>query len=259
MQPAVFWNALRQGRSGLLWYLVAALATVAAGGVGLGSLQGSGGQALAQVAKQLPPALLVAFKINLASFTSPVGYISARSLVLLVPLLLLAFAAGSAGAVSQAVEQGTIHFELSLPLARWRWLLSRLVFAVCSLALLLLTITASLYGFTPAAWWQFGVYGFGFGLFWLALAYAIAAFARERSTVTALIFGFFGLEYLLSIFASLNPDKGWLGWLSICSAYQPESVIKNGVPWGDLLIWLVLALVGFALALWQWQRRDLPA
>lgn len=259
MNLHVFNNAFRTGRIGLIWYFVAALIGVAAGGAGLSTLQGASGAAITEVIKQLPPPLLAAFKINLSSFTSPVGYIAARSLSLFVPLILIAFAAGNAGGISQFIERGTIHFELSLPLARWRWLLSRIAAGALGLLCIIVVATLALHVFAPAEWWRYSVYGFAFGLLWLGIAYAIAAFSKERSAVTTLVFGFFGVQYLLSIIASINADTRPIENLSLWSAYQPETVMLTGLPWGTVLGWCAIGLLGFVVALWQWQRRDLPA
>ncbi len=259
MNLHVFGNAFRTGRVGLIWYFVAAIIGVAAGGAGLGTLQGASGAAITEVVKQLPAPLLTAFKINLSSFTSPVGYIAARSLSFFVPLILIAFAAGNAGGVSQFIERGTIHFELSLPMSRWRWLLSRIGSGALGLLCIVGVATLALYAFASAEWWRYSVYGCAFGLLWLGIAYAVAAFSRERSAVTTLVFGFFGVQYLLSIVASINADTRWLENLSLWSAYQPEAVLLTGIPWGTVLMWCAIGLLGFGVALWQWQRRDLPA
>lgn len=258
MNLHVFGHAFRTGSIGLIWYFVAVFVGVAAGGAGLNTLQASGA-AITEVIKQLPPALLSAFKINLSSFTTPVGYIVARSLSLFVPLILIAFAAGNAGGVSQFIERGTIHFELSMPLARWRWLLSRIGSGVLGLICILVLMTGALYCFAPAQWWRYSVYAFAFSFLWLGIAYAVAAFSKERGAVTALVFGFFGVQYLLSIVASINENTRPLENLSLWSAYQPEAVLLTGIPWGTVLIWCAIGLLGFGVALWQWQCRDLPA
>jgi ABC-2 type transport system permease protein len=259
MNRYVFLNTFKNSRIGLLWYFVAAFIGVAAGGAGLSTIQGESGAALTDVIKQLPPALLAAFKIDVSSFLSPIGFITSRSLGLFIPLILIAFAAGSAGSISQLVERGTIHFELSLPIARWRWLLSRILVAVSSLFCIITIITMTLYVFTPAEWWRYGIYGFAFALLWLGIAYAIAAFARDRSVVTTLVFGFFGVQYLISILASVSQNSQWLTNLSIWSAYAPEAVMTQGVPWLTVLIWFATAILGFTVALYQWQQRDIPA
>ncbi len=53
-----------------------------------------------------------------------------------------------------------------------------------------------------ASWWRFAVFGLAFGILWLGIGYAVAAFARDRALVTGVVFGFFGLQFLLSTLSS---------------------------------------------------------
>ncbi len=259
MNAHVLTHTLRTGRTGLIWYAVAACCAVALGGVGLSAIQGQSGAALQSIIKGLPPALLDAFKINFSSFSSAVGYMSARSLSLIWPLVVIAFAAGSAGAVSGMIERGTIHFELSLPVSRARWFSSRIVVGLIGLVLIVLVTFGTLYLFASAPWWRFAVLGFAFGVLWLGVAYAVAAFARDRGLVTGVVFGLFGLQYMISIVADVVQGAGWMGHLSIWGSYQPEQTVNAGVPWGTVILWLVIGAIGFVVALWRWRSRDIPA
>jgi ABC-2 type transport system permease protein len=259
MNARVLSHTLRTGRIGLVWYVVAAFCAIAIGGLGLSAVQGQSVAAIESIVKSLPPAMLDAFKINLTSFTSPVGYISARSLSLIWPLVVIAFAAGSAGTVSGMIERGTIHFELSLPVSRLRWFSSRIAVGLLGLVLIVLVTFGTLYLFASAPWWRFVVLGFAFGWLWLGVAYAVAAFARDRGLVTGVVFGLFGVQYMISIIADVVNGVGWLGNLSIWGSYQPEQTVNAGLPWGTVVLWLVIGVVGFVLALWRWRSRDVPA
>jgi ABC-type transport system involved in multi-copper enzyme maturation permease subunit len=259
MNLQVLLFTLRNGRLGLIWYLIATFCAVAAGGLGLSTIQGQGATAIQSIVKDLPPAMLDAFKINLSSFTSPVGYISARSLSLLWPLVVIAFAAGSAGAISGMIERGTIHFELSLPVSRSQWFLSRIVAGLVGLVLIVLVTFVALSVFAAAQWWRFVPLSLAFGVLWLGVAYAVTAFVDDRSLVTGAVFGLFGLQYLLSILADVVNGASWLNNLSIWGSYQPEQTINVGVPWETVAVWSLIGAACFALALWRWQNRDLPA
>jgi ABC-type transport system involved in multi-copper enzyme maturation permease subunit len=259
MNPRVFSHTLRTGRIGLIWYLIATFFAVATGGLGLSTIQGMGATAIQSIIKDLPPAMLDAFKINLSSFTSPVGYISARSLSLIWPLVVIAFAAGSASAISGMIERGTIHFELSLPVSRLQWFSSRMVAGLVGLVLIVLETFVALTVFASAPWWRFVPLGLAFGVLWLGVAFAVAAFARDRSLVTGLVFGLFGLQYVLSIIADVVNGASWLGTLSIWGSYQPEQTVNVGVPWGTVTLWMLIGAACFAFALWRWQSRDIPA
>jgi ABC-2 type transport system permease protein len=258
MNSAVFAQTFKTGRLGLLWYALAALAAVSSGGLGLSAIT-TQGPALQGILQSLPPAILEAFKINLSSFTTPIGYISARGLSLIWPLVMVAFSAGSASGVSALIERGTIHFELSLPVSRTRWLASRIVAALLGAVLLCLVTLGGLYLFANADWWRFVVLGFAFTVMGLGVAYATAAVARDRATVSAVVFGLFAVQFLLETLSTVSPDAAWLRNLTVWSAYKPESTVLNGVDWGVVGAWLLIGALGFAVSLWRWNARDLPA
>ncbi len=258
MNAKVFENAFRLGRIGLLWYALAVMLPIFSGTLGQSAMQDQSA-ALGKIIEGLPPAVLAMFKINLSSFSSPIGYMCARGLSLLWPIVVIAFAAGSAGGISSMLERGTIHFELSLPVSRKRWYQSRILAGVLGLVLLMLVTFAVLSIAVPAEWWRFMMLGLAFGILWLGIAYALAAFARDRALVTGVVFGLFGLQFLLATLASTISGAGWLGNLSIWTNYTPESVMNDGVPWGTVALWTGLGVLGFAVALWRWRTRDIPA
>jgi ABC-type transport system involved in multi-copper enzyme maturation permease subunit len=258
MNARVFTNAVRLGRMGLIWYAIGVAITIATGSLGESAMQGQG-EALKKIVEGLPPAVLAMFKMSLSSFASPVGYMCARGLSLLWPIIMIAFAAGSAGGVSSMLERGTIHFELSLPVSRTNWFLSRILAGLLGFGVLMLVTFAALSVAVQADWWRFMMLGLAFGFLWLGVGYAVAAFARDRGLVTGVVFGLFGLEFLLATLSSTISGVGWLGNLSIWNNYAPEAVMNNGVPWGTVALWTAFGVFGFGLALWRWRTRDIPA
>ncbi len=258
MNAAVLTQTLKSGRIGLVWYALATVMAVSSGGLGLSAIT-TQGAALQGILQGLPPAVLEAFKINLASFTTPIGYISARALSLIWPLVIVAFAAGSAGGVAALIERGTVHFELSLPVSRTRWLLARILAGLIGVVLLCTVTLGMLFVFASAAWVNFIVLGAAFAVMTLGVAYAVAAFARDRGTVTGAVFGLFAMQFLLETLSTVSPDAAWLRNLTVWSAYIPERTVLSGVDWGVVAAWLGIGVLGFGVALWQWNRRDLPA
>jgi ABC-type transport system involved in multi-copper enzyme maturation permease subunit len=254
----VLMNAIRLGRMGLLWYAVGMVVVISTGALGERAMQGQG-EALKKIIEGLPPAVLAMFKINLSSFTNPVGYMSARALSLLWPIVVIAFAAGSAGGISSMIERGTIHFELSLPVSRSNWFFSRMLAGLLGFSVLMLVTFVMQSILVTASWWRFAVFGLAFGILWLGISYAVAAFARDRGLVTGVVFGLFGFEFLLATLASTISGAGWLGNLSLWTNYTPEAVMNDGVPWGTVALWTALGILGFGLALWRWRTRDIPA
>ena len=259
MNIKVYLQTLRLGRIGLIWYGIAALLAVSSGGLGQSAIQ-TQGTAIQDVMKSLPTAILEAFKINLSSFTSPIGYMCARSLSLIWPLVVIAFAAGSAGSISAMLERGTIHFELSLPVSRTAWFASRSLAGLTGLVLVLLVTFLALQSFVSvASWWRFAIFGLAFGVLWMGVSYAVAAFARDRGVVTGVVFGLFAIQFIMATFAGVITGAKWLENFNLWSAYVPETVMNNGIPWGTVAVWLAFGVFGFGLALWRWRTRDIPA
>jgi ABC-type transport system involved in multi-copper enzyme maturation permease subunit len=258
MNTTVFLHSLKAGRMGFAWYTLGTFLVIAVGGLGLSSIQ-SNGAAFQDVLKGLPPALLEVFQINLSSFTSTVGFISARSLSLLYPLLILAFVTGSASSISQMIERGTIHFELSLPISRTQWFLSQAMAGFLRLLCLVAVTWICLTIFAAALWWRFAVLALAFGVLWFGMAYAVTAFVRERNAVNGLVFGLFGTQFMLATLSSVVDGLAWLEGWNVWSAYRPEAVINQGVPWQTVVLWLVMGLALLSLGTWRWHNRDLPA
>jgi ABC-2 type transport system permease protein len=258
MNSLVFARALRVGRMGLIWYIIGAALIVVTGGLGLGLVKTQGAE-LNRIIDQLPPAVLQVFKINISTFTDPVGYMTVRSLNLLWPIMMIAFVSGSAGGVTQMLERGTIHFELSLPISRVRWFLSRVFAGLLGAVLIVLVTFVALSAFVAAPWWRFALLGLSFATLWLGMSYAAAAFARDRGTVTGIVFGVFAVQVILATLAGVIEGADWLKNFNLWSAYDPVSVVQGDVPWGTLILWFVLGVMGIGLGVWRWRTRDLPA
>ncbi|HWG84091.1 MAG TPA: ABC transporter permease subunit, partial [Deinococcales bacterium] len=236
MSPVVFRQTLKLGRTGLAWYGLATLLVLASGVLGYNAMGGMNADTMRDLVRQLPPALLTAFQLGLDSFASKVGFVSARSLSMMWPVLMIAFVGGAAGGVAAMVERGTIHFELSLPVSRARWLASRVLAGLTGMAAIVLLTVAVLYLYEPgAAWWRFGVLGAAFGFMWLGVAFAVAAFQRDRAAVSGIVFGLFGVQFILPTIATIDPERlDFLKSLTVWTAYRPQGIVTDGVEWGTV-------------------------
>ena len=260
MNGVVFAYAMRSGGRGLAWYALALVAILASGALGYDAVAQQG-ESLREIVRGLPPALKSALQLAPDSLTSRVGYVNARSLSLLWPVMIIALSAGSAAAIAGMIERGSIHYELSLPTPRTRWLASRAGASVVTLLAVVVLSWAGLQLLVPGvAWWRFAVPGFAFGFLWLGLSYALTSWLSDRSAVMGAVFVVFAVQFVLATVASALPDAwGWLEHFTIWSEYRPEETVRSGVPLQTVGAWLGLGALGFALSLWRWSQRDLPA
>ena len=68
------------------------------------------------------------------------------------------------------------------------------------------------------------------------------------------------LMYLANVIAKLTPGLGWIAGLSAFDYFDVKALIDTGIyPAGDSLLYLAVALGGWALALLAFRRRDLVA
>lgn len=260
MTVPVLRQAFRTTWKGWAWYALGTAATIAA----MASIANDYVSVLKQATdllKNYPKAMLDAFQINSATFGTPVGFMSGEILSLIWPFILVALASGAAAAVTGMIEDGTIHFDLSLPIGRVSWLAQRWATSVAWLALFVAASVGALHLFVAAPWWRFGLLGFALGFLALGFSYAVAAFSSQKAIVSAAAFGVFVVEWLLATVAgsSSNATVHWLGRLSIWGDWRPEAVVNNGLDWTPIVTWLVLGLVFSAVAAWRWRGRDVPA
>lgn len=257
MNTTVARQSFRTSWAGFLWYALGIVVSL----VGMQSIVADKAKVFSSAMDAFPKGMLDAFQINVATFGTPVGYISAEWLSLMWPFVLVAFVAGGAAAIAGMVEDGTIHFELSLPITRVAWLLGRFLTSALWLAAFMLVTVASLYIITPAAWWRFGLLGFAFGFLTLGFAYAVAAASPQRTLVYSAVFGLFILQWLLATVAGSSSSAvvKALGHLSVWGDFRPEAVVTGGVNWAPVVLWLALGSVFVAFAAWRWRTRDIPA
>ncbi len=258
MNRVVFGQTFWSGRVGLVAYAVGVAVVLASGTLGFDAIQQQG-KALSGLLHSLPPALMASFQLSMESFSSPLGYVSARSLSLLWPILMVAFAAGAGASVAAMIERGTLHYELNLPISRSSWLSSRFL-AACLGGLALVGLTGlALTLRLGMNTWSFVALGVSFTLFWLGVSFLLTSLLRDRTAVFGLTFGLFAFQFFLTTLGRSLESLTWLERFSVWSLYTPENTLRHGP---DAIALTVLAgggLLLFALAARVWQQRDFPA
>jgi beta-exotoxin I transport system permease protein len=183
--------------------------------------------------------------------------------VVIAAAYIIAFARGM---VSGELSDGTMELLLAQPIERWKVLTSEglvllggivsvVVVTVLSIffwgAIFGLKITYSGY----AAFIPLGV------VFFLAIAgYSIffsAVFSDPRHSAMAAA-GLTLVFYLVHFGGAYSKFFDKVDWFGIFHYYDPLKVLNSGsVPVKSILLLLAFAAVGFAAALWVFQRRDI--
>jgi ABC-2 type transport system permease protein len=165
-------------------------------------------------------------------------------------------------------DRGFLDLPLSTPVTRTRYLAAAIGGQIVVLALLSVVTVASVLavGAIVAA-------GFDAGRFALVipsaflLGCAVAAVATLLSVVT-LSRGIAGgitaaillAMYLMNIVGRLQADLEWLTALSAFGYFDTGAIIDTGaVPWTDLGVFAVVAILGWTGSLILFERRDLAA
>ena len=224
-----------------------------------------------------------------------IGYVHS---VVLTILCLWAVGRG-AGAIAGEIDRGTMELLLAQPLARYRLILAHFIVDVVTIPLLALSIWAGQWiaipllqvhevparGAAVGAAIDPAVFG---PALWnvAALVFAISGYTmwlssrgRFRGRVLAVAILATLLQYLINVIGQLWDVLAPFRPFTVFYYYQPQQIILNhkwsvdvNRLWGHeaaanevlfsvnaLLVLFLVGFIGYALALWKFARRDLPA
>jgi ABC-2 type transport system permease protein len=224
-----------------------------------------------------------------------IGYVHS---VVLTILCLWAVGRG-AGAIAGEIDRGTMELLLAQPLARYRLILAHFIVDVVTIPLLALSIWAGQWiaipllqvhevparGTSVGAPIDPAVFG---PALWnvAALVFAISGYTmwlssrgRFRGRVLAVAILATLLQYLINVIGQLWDVLAPFRPFTVFYYYQPQQIILNhkwsvdvNKLWGHegtanevlfsvnaLLVLFLVGFIGYALALWKFARRDLPA
>lgn len=215
--------------------------------------------------KALPAGMLHAFGVS--DFGTFPGFMGGEFLGIVWPIIAAAFAVtvGSA-VVAQEVERGTVEFWLSVPVARWRLLSSKLAALIlASTILTLATVGGVALGARLVSAAQSPAHLAVLALQMLAFIVAVAGYSALFSTLgdtrgraaagaAALTLAF----YLAFVLSGMGSAWSWLQRVTIFTAYTPQDALAHGQGngLGALLLFLGGTLCALA-ALVVFQHRDI--
>jgi ABC-2 type transport system permease protein len=177
-------------------------------------------------------------------------------------------------AVSGQLERGTMEMVLAAPVGRvavfvTQALATTLAALVLAGVLLLGVATAIAFGpwagqvdpvrFVPAA-----ANVFGLMVCMAGITACVSAADSHRWRTIGILCGFYVFSILAKLVGRMSESLGWVGYLSVFNAYEPQRLVFGGVESWQLLarydgVLLGLGLAAYVLGAVIFARRDLPA
>lgn len=222
----------------------------------------------AQIAQSMPRALLQMFGADdMAALATPEGFLSLGFFG--YGLFIFAFFAVLAGlnVTANEEDEGTMDVLLSLPVPRWRVVLEKFAaYVVIFLAIVILSFVGLWLG-KQASPLELNMSRLVEGiinmipgtLLMMGLTTFVAAVARRKSTAMAITAVVIIASYFIDFLgrAASGTTVAALRAVSFFSYYDSESVMLNGLAWGNVLLLMVVAVLLVAGTLWAFQRRDI--
>lgn len=213
--------------------------------------------------------------VPLADVATPAGRVA---LAFVDPVVVLAatvwgITRGS-DAVSGQLERGTMEMVLSAPVRRGAVFLSQALATTAGAAVLCGVLLAAVWSAVALGPWSGTVAParfvpavanvFGLMVCMAGLAAAVSAADSHRWRTVGILCGFYVFSILAKLVGRLSGTFGWVGYLSVLNAYEPQRLV-SGTPesWALLArydgVLLGVGLVAYAVGAVIFARRDLPA
>ena len=253
---------------GLLIWLTAVL-------VGYGAIMGlmypfmlQNDELIRQYMDAFPPEFMAAFGMS-GVLSDPGVFFTTYIASWLWPIM--AAAAGlilGTRAVAADLDRGFLDLPLATRLSRVRYLAASIGMQVIVMAVLALAAVLALWGVGRLVGAEFelvpflvaGVLCFAFGCAIAGPATLLSVVTLSRGTTSAIVGGVVIVMYALFVVTQVAADWAWLAPLSAWNHFSTTKVIDDGyLPLGDLTLFAVIAIAGWAGALVAFRRRDLAA
>jgi ABC-2 type transport system permease protein len=213
--------------------------------------------------------------VPLADVATPAGRVA---LAFVDPVVVLAatvwgITRGS-DAVSGQLERGTMEMVLSAPVRRGAVFLSQALATTAGAAVLSGVLLAAVWSAVALGPWSGTVSParfvpavanvFGLMVCMAGLAAAVSAADSHRWRTVGILCGFYVFSILAKLVGRLSTGFGWVGYLSVLNAYEPQRLV-SGTPeaWSLLArydgVLLGVGLVAYLVGAVIFARRDLPA
>ncbi|MCE9629904.1 MAG: ABC transporter permease [Planctomycetia bacterium] len=177
-------------------------------------------------------------------------------------------------AVSGQLERGTMEMLLAAPVRRTAVFLTQALATTAAAAVLcgvLLLAVWSAVSLGPWAGkvepWRFVpavANVFGLMVCMAGISACVSAADSHRWRTVGIMCGFYVTAILAKLVGRLSGTLGWVGYLSVLNAYEPQQLVGGGPVAWELLarydgVLLGLGLAAYAIGAAIFSRRDLPA
>jgi ABC-2 type transport system permease protein len=267
MRRNIFWQELQMHlRSVASWSLSILLLILIFGSLYSGFAEDAA--LLNQMMAKFPPQLLAAFGMTGVDLSTVLGYFG---LLFLFVQICLAVQAANYGFALVSIEERewTADFLLAKPVGRTQILTSKLLAALCGLAVTDVVVWLSTFGFIGlfAAGKPYEVGSLAlvllsiipFQLFFLAVGLAISLLVKRIRSVTPYAMGLaFGM-YLLAAFGDMLGESA-LEKITPFKHFDAAYIVQHGA-WDAPLALISVVVIGIALvgSYLLYRRRDIPS
>lgn len=220
----------------------------------------------AEITKSLPVAMLKFLGTDASTLATPEGFLGYGFFgYALIILAIYAILAGL-NVTANEEDQGIMDILLSLPLARWRLVIEKFLAYTLMIVVIIAFALAGLYIGNQASAVQIDVGHLIAGvvnilpgtLLTLAFTMFVAVLFRSKGTATAVASIFVIGSYLVNFLglAASGTIVDQLRGISFFYYYDYNSVLVNGLNWGNVALLVAVAALLFGGCLWLFQRRD---
>ena len=177
-------------------------------------------------------------------------------------------------AVSGQLERGTMEMVLAAPVRRLAVFVTQALATTVAAALLCGVLFVSVWGAIAFGPWAGKVDPFRFlpaaaNVFGLmvcmsGIAAGVSAADSYRWRTVGILCGFYVFSILAKLVGRLSSPLGWVGYLSVLNAYEPQRLVGDAAESWRLLAQYNAVLIGVGMAAYVigavvFSRRDLPA
>ncbi len=223
---------------------------------------------LDEIMKSFPPAMMKAFGIDKAGFTTVERFLSTELMSFIWPILSILFLVSRAGAsIAGSIENRTLGLEISMPLSRTRLYMSKFfgqllalcVFCVVSIPCIIPLCVVHDIDVDVSNIFSLTLLCFLFGLSVMSFSLCISAATSDKGHVYFTLGGVLFVSFVANIVANISTGFSWLKHFSIFNYFSSFDVLTGeSISATSYAFFLCVAAISTVAGLLIFRRRDLP-